>query len=177
MLRDVWPATPMPYLGFRTPEQAAKDGNAAIPLRAALCQYEQDRELAKAGLDFAALRARLKVEPEPAIDPSTVDLARLPLARLVAVPADRLDDDRLVLFYRRARRAMITDAMEAAARAIVARPHLFEKGQVDPVSGLHRPGQPRHQPGRQGRRPRPGSTRADRPTPLPVEGRTPRSGT
>ncbi len=134
MLRDVWPVTPMPFLGFRTPEQAARDGNAAIPLRAAFCQYEQDREIGKAGLDFAALRARLKVEPEPAIDPEAVDVARLPLARLSAVPADRLDDDRLVLFYRRARRAMIADAMEAAARAIVARPSLFEKGQIDPVS-------------------------------------------
>ena len=134
MLRDVWPVTPMPYLGSRTPEQAARDGNAAIPLRAALCQYEQDRHLEKAGLDFNALRARLKVEPEPAVDPSTVDVARLPLARLAAVPADRLDDDRLVLLYRRARRAMIVVPMEAAARAIVARPALFEKGQLDSVS-------------------------------------------
>ena len=123
----------MPYLGFRTPEQAARDANAAVPLRAALCQYEQDRELEKAGLDFAALRARLKVEPEPAIDPSTVDLVHLPLARLAAVPADQLDDDRLILLYRRARRAMIAVAMEAAARAIVARPSLFRDGKVDSV--------------------------------------------
>jgi tetratricopeptide (TPR) repeat protein len=134
VLRDIWPATPMPYLGFRTPEKAAKDGNAVIPLRAALCRYEQDHELERAGLDFAVLRTRLKVPPEPAIDPSTVDLARLSLSRLAEVPVDRLDDDRLVLFYRRARRAMIADAMEAAARAIVARPTLFEKGQVESVS-------------------------------------------
>ena len=133
-LRDAWPVTPMPYLGFRTPEQAAKDGHFAIPLRAALCQYEQDRELERAGLDFAALRGRLNLEPEPSIDPSTVDIARLPLARLASVPADRLDDDRLVLLYRRARRAMIVVAMEAAARAIVARPGLFEKGQLESVS-------------------------------------------
>jgi hypothetical protein len=134
MLFEVWPVTPMPFLGFRTPEQAARDGQFAIPLRAALCQYEQHRELAKAGVDFATLRARLKVEAEPAIDPSTVDIARLPMARLADVPADRLDDARLVLFHRRARRAMIAEAMEAAARAIVDRPGLFEKGQVEPIS-------------------------------------------
>jgi tetratricopeptide (TPR) repeat protein len=133
MLRDLWPVTPMPYLGFRTPEQAAKDGNASIPLRAALCQFEQDRGLEKAGLDFAALRARLKLEPEPAIDPSTVDLVHLPLARMAAVPSGQLDDDRLVLLYRRTRRAMIAAAMEAAARAIVARPSLFQEGKVDPL--------------------------------------------
>ena len=134
MLRDVWPVTPMPYLGFRTPEQAAKDGNAVVPLRAALCQYERDRELERSGLDYATLRARLKIEPEPAVDPSTVDLARLLLARLAAVPVDRLDDLGLIQYYRRARRAMLVDAMEAAARAIVARPAVFEKGQIDPVS-------------------------------------------
>ena len=134
MLRDVWPVTPMPFLGFRTPEQAAGDGNAAIPLRAALCQYEQDRYLEKGGLDFAALRARLQVEPEPVIDPSLVDLDRLPLARLNAVPADRLDDDRLLVLYRRARRAMVVVALEAAARAIVARPEIFANRQGDALS-------------------------------------------
>ncbi len=134
MLRDVFPVTPMPYLGFRTPEKAARDLDAAIPIRAALCQYEQDRGLARAGLDFAALRARLNVEAEPAVDPETADLVRLPLARLASVPVDRLDDDRLVVLYRRARRFMMDAAMEAAARAIVDRPALFERGQVDPVS-------------------------------------------
>jgi len=134
ILRDVWPVTRMSYLGFRTPEQAAKDGHAAIPIRAALCQYEQNRELAKAGLDFADLRRRLKLEPEPTVDPTAVDLGKLPLARFVEVPVDQLDDSQLVLFYRRARRAMISDAMEAAAHRIVDRPEIFEKGQLDPIS-------------------------------------------
>jgi tetratricopeptide (TPR) repeat protein len=134
MLLDVWPVTPMPYLGFRTPEKAARDGNASIPLRAALCQYEQDRELERAGLDFGALRARLNLPTEPAIDPATVDLAQLSLARLASVPADQLDDDRLLILYRRARRGLITEAMEASSLAIVARPNLFENRQGDAVS-------------------------------------------
>ena len=134
MLRDAWPVTPMPYLGMRTPEKAAKDGNAAVALRAALCQFEQNPDMEEAGLDFRALRARLNLEPEPPIDPATVDVARLRLARLAAVPAERLDDDRLVLFYRRARRAMITEVLERAASAIVARPALFEQGRVEPIS-------------------------------------------
>ena len=134
VLRDGWPATPIPSLGFRTPEEAVGDTQATIYLRAALCQFEQERELEKAGMDFAALRARLKIESEPAIDPESVDLARLPLARLVAVPADRLNDERLVAFYRRARGVMMTEAMEAAALAIIGRPHLFANGQVESVS-------------------------------------------
>ncbi len=134
ILRDAWPDTPMPYLNFRTPAQAGRDGNAEVPLRAAVCQYEQDRELEQAGLDYAALRARLGIPPEPAIDPATVDVDHLPLARLAAVPADRLDDARLVAFYRRARRSMIGAAMEAAALAVVARPAIFEHGLIDPVA-------------------------------------------
>ena len=134
MLRDVWPVTPMPYLGFRTPERAAAEGNAAVPLRAALCQYEQHGELTRAGLDFVALRARLKLEPEPAIDPSSVDIARLPLARLASIPAQKLDDDRLLQLYRRTRRALIADAMQATSLEIVARPSLVEEGQIDALS-------------------------------------------
>jgi tetratricopeptide (TPR) repeat protein len=133
-IRDVWPITPMAYLGFRTPERAAADGNAAVPLRAALCQYEMHRELEKAGLDFAALRARLKVEPEPAIDPSTVDIARLPIARLASVPVEKLDDDLLLQHYRRTRRALIPDAMEATSLEIVSRPSMVEQGQIDTLS-------------------------------------------
>ncbi len=133
ILRDVWPDTPMPFLNFRTPAQAGRDGNAEVALRAALCQQEQDHDLGRAGFDFAAFRDRLGVPPEPALDPATVDLDRLPLARLAAVPADRLDDGRLVAFYRRARRAMIVSALEAAALAIVARPALFERNAIDAV--------------------------------------------
>ena len=134
MLRDVWPKTPMPFLHSRTPEQAAGQPDAALPLRAALCQYEQDLELEKAGLDFADLRRRLKVEAEPALDPASLEVAWVPLARLAAVPADQLNDEKLVQYYRRVRRAMLAPAMEAAALAIAARPALFEQGKVESVS-------------------------------------------
>jgi tetratricopeptide (TPR) repeat protein len=134
ILRDVWPVTPMPYLGFRTPEKAAKDGDAEIPLRAALCQYEQDRAVVKAGLDFGALRTRLNIPAEPAIDPATVDLSRLALGRFFEVAADQLDDDRLIDFYRRSRRSVIAESLEAAAREIIARPSLFDQGKIDAVS-------------------------------------------
>ncbi len=134
MFLEVWPETPMPYLGHRTPSRAARDGNAAIPLRAALCQLEQINPPGRGGVDFAALRERLGVPPEPPIDPETVDVATLPLARLARVPVDRLADEALVAFYRRARRAMIAEALKAAALAIVARPSLFERGLIDGVS-------------------------------------------
>ena len=132
-LSEVWPLTPMPYLKFRTPERAARDGNAEVALRGALCQFEREQTLG-APDDPLPLRNRLGVPPEPAVDPQTVDVARLPLGRLTELPVAELDDDRLVTFYRRVRRAMLPHAMETAARAIVARGHLFDQGKIDPVA-------------------------------------------
>ena len=132
-IRDLWPVTPSPSLGFRTPEKAARDGDASVPLRALIRHFEQNKKLEKGGLDFVAFRRRLGLDPEPAIDPETVDVDRLHLSRLDDVPADRLDDDRLVRFYYRARRSMTLVALEAAARAIIDRPAIFEKNLADSV--------------------------------------------
>lgn len=134
ILREVWPETPMPYLNFRTPAQAARDGNAEVPLRAALLQHEQGYGRHEPRPDFAPIRERLGIPPEPTIDPETVDVASLPLARLGSLAPGRLDDRKLVLYLQRARRAMLVEAIEAAALAIVARPALFEGGLVDHVS-------------------------------------------
>ena len=133
ILMEVWPKTPMPYLGFRTPERAARDGNAEVALRAALLLFERDQFLMEDGQPLS-LRERLGVRAEPAIDPTNVDIVRVPLARLSGIDPTKLDDESLVTLYRRVRRAMLPKTMEDAAKAIVARPHLFEKGRIDPVA-------------------------------------------
>ena len=133
ILREVWPETPMPYLNFRTPAQAARDGNAEVPLRAALLQHEQGRGPAK-GFDFGPLRERLGIPAEPAVDAETIDVDRLPLARFEQVDPAKLADEKLVRYLERARRAMLIGPIEAAARAIIDRPALLGQGQVDSVS-------------------------------------------
>ena len=133
VLSEIWPTTPMPYLNFRTPERAARDGNAEVPLRAALCQLEREQALTETD-DALPLRRQLGIPSEPVIDPQTVDVARLPLGRLAEVPIAGLDDDRLVTLYRRVRRAMMPQTMEAAARAIAERGHLFDQGKIDPIA-------------------------------------------
>ncbi len=134
MVRDVWPQTPMPFLNGRTPLQAARDGDAAVPLRAALMQLEQSREPGRDEVDFAALRARLNLAPEPPIDPEAVDIERVHLARLALVPVDRLDDARLAALYRRARRYALFDVVERAARALIDRPGAIEREEVESLS-------------------------------------------
>ncbi|MDB5352288.1 MAG: motif-containing protein [Planctomycetota bacterium] len=134
IIRDVWPDTPMPYLGGRTPRRAARDGNAQVALRAAMCQFETGQEFWRGGVDYAAFRAELGVEPEPAIEPETVEIERLHLSRLHRVPADRLDDTKLVRLYLRARHFVLPLAMERSASELTQRPAIFERGEMDRVA-------------------------------------------
>lgn len=130
---EIWPKTPMPYLQGRTPLQAAKAGDARVALRAALCRMELRHEAARDPIDLPALRARLEVPAEPAIDPETVDLERLHIARLHQVPAASLDDDRLARLYDLAHRAAMILAIEHAALAIIERPGLLARPETGPL--------------------------------------------
>ena len=122
MIGDVWPKTPQYYLGNRTPEQAAKDGDAEVPLRAALIQLEAWSGPGGDGFDAAAMRARLNVPPEPVPDPETVEPRRMQLGRLTLVPIERLSDEKLVDVYRRARSAALLPVQARAATALTERP-------------------------------------------------------
>ena len=134
LVRDVWPNTPVSFLRGRTPLQAAAAGDAEVPLRAAVLVLENSREAWRQGFDFAALRARLRIPPEPAIDPETVDPKELHLGRLMLVPADRLSDDKLAALHRRARGAGLADTLVHAARALVARPEAMERLGIEPFA-------------------------------------------
>jgi hypothetical protein len=92
------------------------------------------REPWRQSFDFDGLRRQLNIPPEPAIDPETVDVATLHLARLALVPADRLSDEKLAILYGRARTAALTDAVEASARALVARPEALERLEIDSMA-------------------------------------------
>ena len=133
VLLEVWPKTPMPYLNGRTPEQAAKAGDAGVPLRAALIQYEANRGFWREDIDFDDLRRSLNVPPEPEIA-EDVDVETVHLGRLHRVPAERLDDDRLAALYLRAREYVLPQAMDRAARALVERSLPADRAHVDRFS-------------------------------------------
>lgn len=134
IVREVWPETKLPYLGNRTPRQAAKAGDAVVPLRAACCQFEWQQMGSRSPADIAALRASLGIPPEPDVDPTTVDPATLPLARFAYVPADRLDDETLLAFAGIAREKTLVGPLEKADRALAARPALIEGGKVSALA-------------------------------------------
>lgn len=132
VLMERWPEIRWPYLDNRTPRQAARDGDAQLPLRAALCQFEFGHEFFREEIDFDALRRELGIEPEPPIDPATVEIDRIHLARLHRIPAEKLDDDRLVALFDRAHRYLMPQAMEEAGEALVQRPALLDSEEGPP---------------------------------------------
>jgi len=132
LINDVWPETPNPALRGRSPSQAARAGDAEVPLRAALLQLGQDQESLEDGLDVGPLRARLHVPAEPAVDPSA-DIDTLHLARLTLVDAEALADGPLARLYRRARGAMLQGALDRAGRALAARPGSLAGVGVDVI--------------------------------------------
>ncbi|MEO6807669.1 MAG: hypothetical protein ABI353_00965 [Isosphaeraceae bacterium] len=134
VINQVWPETPMPYLGGRTPRQAARAGDAEVPLRAAVYQLELSHTFFREGIDFAAIRAEYNLGDEPAIDPETVDVDQVHLGRLHHIPANRLDDDRLLTLWDRARRYVLPMAMENATKAIANRPALLDREEVNRVT-------------------------------------------
>jgi hypothetical protein len=121
-----WAKMPMSVLGGRTPEQAARAGHAAVPLRAAWELLEETmRDSGQAEVD-PSLRKGLGIPEGPPIDPATVDPDQVHIGRLHLIPADQLDDDRLVKLYRRARTWMMYVALERAANALASRPGLVD---------------------------------------------------
>jgi tetratricopeptide (TPR) repeat protein len=133
LLTEVWPRTPLPALGGRTPQKAAAAGDAGVALRAAVCQLELSQPVGASAVDLTPLRRSLGIADEPELDPATVDIPSVHLARLHRIPAERLDDDRLVALYSRARRFVMPGALEQAARALIERPALLERPEVGHV--------------------------------------------
>ncbi len=127
--KEVWPETPMPFLGGRTPRQAAQAGDAEIPLRAALCQFEIDRSIFQDDFKFESLREEFGIEPEPKPDLETTDIGTLHLARLHRLPAQQLSDDDLFIMYLRARLAMLPKALEDSSKVLINRSAFLERRQ------------------------------------------------
>jgi hypothetical protein len=134
LMTEVWPETPMTFLGGRTPLQAARSGHDRVALRAALLQMQLSGEPWVGLVDWLQFRSRFGLYPEPMIDPETVDIDQVRLARLALVPLSRLDDDRLVKLYLRAREWALSEVAMKAAHEIVDRPGLGARAEIETFS-------------------------------------------
>ncbi|WP_422930548.1 tetratricopeptide repeat protein [Singulisphaera sp. PoT] len=127
LVREVWVKTPMQFLGNRTPVDAAKAGDALIPLRAALCLLEFASEDYSDLVDFPNLRSTLGVDQEPKVDPATVNVDSVHLSRLRLIPVEPLNDEALGALYQKARRFALSKVMEKTLRVLVDRPEAWER--------------------------------------------------
>ncbi len=135
IIKEVWPNTAQPFLRWRTPLQAAKAGDSEISLRAAILVLETGNEqTSSAVVDWNGLRAQLGVSPEPTIDVDAADVGRIHLGRLSTIDVDRLDDDRLIALYKRARQWGVTVSAERAAHRIAGQPTLLAKAEIEPIA-------------------------------------------
>ncbi len=111
------------------PSRPPQAGDSEIALRAAVLQLKKLREGWVDLVDWDKLRAKLQSSPSLPSIPSTVDIDELPLSRLALIPVDRLDDDRILALYTRAREWGIRRVLNRVARLIDSRPVSLSEGQ------------------------------------------------
>lgn len=131
LVRENWPKTPATYLGGRTPLRAAEAGGFEVPLRAAMMVLEATHEDWGQEVDFDALRASLKIAPEPIIDVENTNLDQVHLARLDRIEVDRLSDEKLVEAYRRAAAFGLYGVLKRAVKALLDRPGAWEAARIE----------------------------------------------
>jgi hypothetical protein len=129
--RDIWPNTPLGWLGNKTPREAAQVPELKNVLRSALLLNEYATEAAQFEIDLSGLRRELGLEPEPTLEGDGVEIERLPLARLRQVRAESLSTPKLRTLFERALRFSLSIAIQSASAALVARP--AERDQFDAV--------------------------------------------
>lgn len=126
VLLEEWPTKPLAKLGDRSPKEAASAAEQRLPAMAALLVLEQTAASAVAPAVFTDLRGALGLPEADAIDPRTVDLETLPLARIARVDLAQASDDDLISLYRRTELSGATDAARTVAKEAVNRPGLAE---------------------------------------------------
>jgi len=129
--RAVWPETPLGWLGNKTPREAAQVSELKRILRAAVLLNEYATEAAQFDIDLSEMRQGLGLEPEPTLDGDSIEIDRLPLARLRQVRAESLSTPRLRTLFERALRFSLSLAIQRAAATLVARP--ADRDQFDAV--------------------------------------------
>jgi len=137
LIREVWPRTAHPALKRRTPLQAAQAGDSETALRAAVRVLELADAHRYDASYWNQLREKLRLRPEPMIDPDRNDLEQVHLSRSSLIPLARLDDEELLALYQRCRDWHIRGVMNRVTRFLIAeRPSALEQINV-PVTTIY----------------------------------------
>lgn len=133
---DRWTLVAFPSLGGKTPAQAAGDAELSIPLAALVLNLELASQSPAAAGVFADLRAKLNLPAEELVDPTLVDVERLPVARLHRLDCAKLTDEQLVAAHQRALFLAARLALYKLSHEIINRETLKDKVGVAQIYGL-----------------------------------------
>jgi hypothetical protein len=115
-----WPHLPLAALDGKTPAEAAEDERLRIRTLAAILLLDKgtnrDGESA-----LNQLRSQLGLPVAEPIDPTGLELDRLPLARFPRLMVDKLSDDDVMRQFSRALAAGVLDAARTLAQEVVQR--------------------------------------------------------
>jgi predicted Zn-dependent protease len=134
---DRWTNQPLDVLDEKTPAEVSADPNYRVRLLAAIVLLEAVAE--QHGwdtIDFDELRAKLGLPIPAAIDPATADLEHIPLVRLTRVMIDKLNDEQLIVLFRRAGLKRARNAMRRLGTEIVGRESLKDREDRAEIYGV-----------------------------------------
>jgi hypothetical protein len=124
ILLNVWTTVPNPVFDGKTPRDAAADAAYRIRLLAAVLLLQMARDEPQAVVEFDELRRELNLPDIQPIDPTGIDVARLPVTRLERLMPEKLTDEQLIECYQRSVVCMVYPAIRRLGSQIVGRDSL-----------------------------------------------------
>ncbi len=135
-LLEVWPETPEPRLGGRTPRAAAADPAMRSRLLGEILVIELNDSPNNDAEVFNDLRRALRLPTSDPIDPTTTDMRNLPATRLGRVLVDKLNDEMLVSLFHRASILGLRRPLARLAAEVVRRPALAARVDMAQAHGI-----------------------------------------
>lgn len=136
MILQTWPKIPLSTLAGRSAEQVAAEPAGRVSALAAILLVELSSVDEHQESDFNDLRRQLGLPTADPIDPATLDLSRVSLARLGRLIPSRLSDEQLLEVYHRVLLVGASHALVCLALEIVARETLDSKVDRAEVFGI-----------------------------------------
>jgi tetratricopeptide (TPR) repeat protein len=122
-----WPNTPGPMLDGKTPREAAGDSKYTVPILANLLSLSLMCDSLDIAIDAGSLRRDLNLPELPAVVVEDDSLEKIPAHRFSELNVPSLNDEQLLMLYRRSYALMVVKSLRAAAAAVVERPSLADR--------------------------------------------------
>jgi hypothetical protein len=114
-------------LNGKSPNDAAADFHLRLRVEALILRLEMDDLQNLVGFEFNELRRKLDLPERGPLDPTQMEVLRLPMIRVHRLEASKLTDDQLLLLFHRAQTLAAIRAIRQLGSEVVARESLNAK--------------------------------------------------